>query len=129
MLRNLVKSYNGEFKYSSEVKVLIESILLNPKYIGGLDSLDSRIMTISNEKIFCKGGAEGVFLFINLKNGITGVIKVVDGNERPIPYIIYTIFKKFRIMNNKELLAFKKFYNFKLENHAKINIGSIETTI
>ena len=42
-------------------------------------------MKISNKRIFCKGGAEGVFLFVDLQKEIAGVIKVVDGNERAIP--------------------------------------------
>jgi len=129
MLRNLIKSYNGKFEYSREVQQLIKCILLNPKFIGGSDSLDSRIMNISNNKIFCKGGAEGVFLFIDLKKGIVGVIKVVDGNERAIPSITYNLFKKFKNMNTQELINFKKFYNFKIINHTKNIVGSVETKI
>ena len=129
MLINLIKSYNKKFYFSDEVKKLIDSILSNPKYIGGTDSLDSRIMSISKKNIFCKGGAEGVLLFAELNKGIAGVIKVADGNERAIPPIVYNIFKKFKIMNNKELKKFEKFYNFQLINHAKIVVGSIKSII
>ena len=66
-LINLIKSYKNKFENSNETKILINSIIKNPKYIGGSDSLDSIIMRISKKKIFCKGGAEGVFLFIDLK--------------------------------------------------------------
>ena len=128
MLINLVKSYNSQFEYSEEVKCLINSIIKYPKYIGGTDSLDSIIMGLS-DKIFCKGGAEGVFLFADLKNKIVGVIKVVDGNERAIPAVIYKLFKKFKMMNNKQLKGFSKFYKFELVNHAKIVVGSIRTNI
>ncbi len=129
MLANLVKSYNGNFDYNHETKLLIESIITNPNFIGGSDSLDSKIMTISNKKIFCKGGAEGVFIFAELKKGIVGVIKVTDGNERAIPSVIYNLFKKYNLMNNLELKRFRKFYNFTITNHANIKIGSIETKI
>ena len=129
MLINLIKSYYGKFEYSFEVKYLINSILNNPKYIGGTDSFDSRIMSISNKKVFCKGGAEGVFLFADLKGGIIGIIKVIDGNERAIPYTVYNIFKKFKIMNNSELKKIEKIYSFKLRNHANITVGSINSKI
>ncbi len=129
MLNNLINSYNNKFNYYKEVKYLIKSILANPKYIGGTDSLDSRIMAITNKKIFCKGGAEGVFLFVDLNKEISGVIKIVDGNERAIPSVVYNIFKKFKIMNNIELKKLKSFYEFNLINHAKINVGSIVTKI
>ena len=129
MLINLIKSYYGKFDYSFEVKYLINSILNNPKYIGGTDSFDSRIMSISNKKVFCKGGAEGVFLFADLKGGVVGIIKVIDGNERAIPFTVYNIFKKFKIMNNSELKKIEKFYSFQLRNHAKITVGSINSKI
>ncbi len=129
MLINLVNSYNGKFAYSNEVNILIKSITSNPKYIGGSDSLDSRVMIISKKRIFCKGGAEGVFLFADLANKIVGVIKITDGNERALPSILYKIFKRFKMISASELIDFKKFYNFKIINHANLNIGSIETKL
>ncbi len=129
MLMNLYKSYHGDYHYSNEVKCLVNSIISNPKYIGGSDSLDSRIMSISKKKIFCKGGAEGVLLFVDLRKGIVGVIKIVDGNERAIPSLVYNLFKKFSIMNTKQLNELKNIYNFEILNHAKLKIGSIETKI
>ena len=129
MLNNLIKSYNGNFEYAADVKKLVEAVKQNPKYIGGTDSLDSRIMSISRNNIFCKGGAEGVFLFVDLKKEISGVIKIVDGNERAIPYIIYSIFKKHKIMNMSELKKIKKFYDFSIVNHAKLSIGKIVTKL
>ncbi len=129
MLSNLIKSYENNFNYSSEVKLLINSVILNPNYIGGTDSLDSNIMLIGNKKIFCKGGAEGVFLFADLKKQIVGVIKIIDGNERVIPSIIYDLFKKFKIFDYKELSKFKKIYDFQIKNHAKIIVGSIKTKL
>ena len=129
LLTNLIKSYKNKFEYSFETKLLVDSILNNPNYIGGLDSFDSTLMKISNKKVFCKGGAEGVFLFIDLKKEITGVLKVVDGNERAIPYLIFNLFKKFNILNKKELIELEKFYKFKLLNHAKLIVGKIKTNI
>ena len=129
MLINLIKSYKDDFYYSNEVKILINSILQYPNYIGGTDSLDSRIMSISKNNIFCKGGAEGVFLFAHLKKDIVGVIKIVDGNERAIPFFIFDLFKKFKIMNKIELQKLNKYYSFHLNNHANISIGSINTKL
>ena len=129
LLYNLIKSYKKKFENSYKTEILIDSVINNPNYIGGSDSLDSNIMKISNKNIFCKGGAEGVFLFIDIKKEICGVIKVSDGNERAIPYLIYNLFKKFKIMNNLELNNFKKIYNFNLINHANITVGSIVNII
>ena len=67
LLINLIKSYKSNFENSYETRILIDSIIKNPNFIGGSDSLDSIIMKISNKRIFCKGGAEGVFLFVDLQ--------------------------------------------------------------
>ena len=128
-LSNLLKSYNGNFEYSENVKSLVEAILANPKFIGGSKNLDSNIIKISNKNIFCKGGAEGVFLFAHLKKNIFGVLKVKDGNERALPSAVYTLFKKFKILNKEQLNDFKSWIAFNLFNHAKVKVGHIETII
>ena len=127
MLINLIKSYKNEHELNYEIRTLIDAVTSHPKYIGGNDSLDSIIMKISSKRIFCKGGAEGVFLFIDLEKEISGVLKVVDGNERAIPSAMYDIFKKFKIMNSEELRIYNKFYNFDINNHANKNVGFIRT--
>ncbi len=129
LLINLIKSYKKKFDYFYETKLLIDSILENPNYIGGTDSLDSAIIKISKKKIFCKGGAEGVFLFLDLKKEICGVIKIVDGNERAIPPLLFNIFKKLKMMNTQELDHYRKIYKFHQLNHANILVGTIETNI
>ena len=102
---------------------------MNPLFIGGSKNLDSNLIKISNKKIFCKGGAEGVFLFIHLKKGIFGVLKVIDGNERVLPSAVSTLFEKFKIIGKEDLRKLKEWSNSELQNHAKIKIGAIKTII
>ena len=128
-LSNLYKSYNSEFEYSYNTKTMIDSILKNPLFIGGSKNLDSNLIKISNGSVFCKGGAEGLFLFINLKKGVFGIFKVKDGNERVLPSAVYTLFKKFKILKKNELKQFISWDNFNLYNHAKTKIGNIITII
>ena len=128
-LKNLHNSFNLKFDYSKNVRVLMNAILKNPLFIGGTNNLDSNLIKISNNKIFCKGGAEGVFLFLNLPKGIFGVLKVVDGNSRALPSAIYNLFKKFKILNKEELNNFALWDNFQLYNHAKTKTGRVNTII
>ena len=128
-LNNLIKSYNNEFEYTTATRILINSIFKNPNYIGGTTSFDSKVIKASKNKIFCKYGAEGVFLFVHFKKGISGVIKVRDGNERAIPITIINIFKKLKLMNNIELGNLEKNEQFYLKNHANRKIGYISSTI
>ena len=124
-----MKSYKGNFDYAENTQLIINSIINNPLFIGGSNNLDSNLIKISNKKIFCKGGAEGVFLFIHLKKNIFGILKVVDGNERVLPSVVYNLFRKLNILEKEELKKFKLWNNFKIQNHAKTNIGSIKTII
>ena len=128
-LCNLLKSYNGRFDYAENVKLIINSIILNPLFIGGSNNLDSNLMKISDKNIFCKGGAEGVFLFIHLKKGIFGILKVIDGNERVLPSAVCALFKKLKIIDKVELKKLKDWSSLELQNHAKIKIGAIKTVI
>ena len=128
-LSNLLNSYNGNFEYTENIRTMINAILANPKFIGGSNNLDSNLIKISNRNIFCKGGAEGVFLFVHLKKEIFGILKVKDGNERALPSAMYTLMKKFRILNKEELSEFNSWNKTNLYNHAKIKIGNIKTII
>ena len=128
-LENLIKSFYGNFEYAYSVRCMINAILSNPKYIGGSNNLDSNLIKISNRQIFCKGGAEGVFLFAHLKKRIFGILKVIDGNERALPSAVYNLCKKFKILNRKELNRFNKWNETNIYNHAKIKVGNIKTII
>ena len=128
-LKNILKSLNGKFNYKKEVSLLINSISKNPKYIGGSKNLDSNLIRITKGDIFCKGGAEGVFLFAHIKKGLYGVLKVTDGNERALPSAIFEIFKKFNILNKNQQKEYLTFYDPNLFNHAKIKVGSTKTEL
>ena len=82
-LQNILKSLKNKFEYTKEISLLINSISKNPYFIGGSKNLDSNLIHITKGEIFCKGGAEGVFLFAHIKKGICGVFKVIDGNQWP----------------------------------------------
>ena len=128
-LNNLIKSYKNNYEYTEQVRTLINSVLENPEYIGGTSSFDTKVMKASKGKIFCKNGAEGVFLFIDIQKEISGVIKIKDGNERAIPITLINIFKKLKIMNKKELKKLEKKEIFELQNHAGKKIGQISITM
>ena len=128
-LNNLIKSYKNNYEYTDQVRTLVNSILENPEFIGGTVSFDTKVIKASKGKIFCKSGAEGVFLFVDFQKEISGVIKITDGNERAIPIAILNIFKKFKVMSKVELKNLEKKEKFELKNHAGRNIGCISLTM
>ncbi len=128
-LNNLIKSYKNKYHYTKQVKTLVNSVLKNPEFIGGTSSFDTKVIKASKGKIFCKSGAEGVFLFVDIQKEISGVIKITDGNERAIPIAILNIFQKLEIMKRQELKNLEKKEKFELLNHAAKKIGFINLTI
>ena len=128
-LSNLLNSYNGNFEYTENIRTMINAILANHKFIGGSNNLDSNLIKISNRNIFCKGGAEGVFLFVHLKKEVFGILKVKDGNERALSSAMYTLLKKFKILTGEELGQFNSWNTTNMYNHAKIKVGNIITKI
>ena len=128
-LKNILKSLEGNFDYNKEISLLINSISKNPYFIGGSKNLDSNLIRMTKGEIFCKGGAEGIFLFTHIKKKVFGIFKVIDGNERALPSAVFELFKKFKILNKNQQREFNTYYNPNLYNHAKLKIGEIKTQL
>ena len=128
-LINLVKSYQTLFKNTSEVQLLMNSVFDNPNMIGGSLKFDSHLIKTCNKKLFCKYGAEGVFLFMHLTKKIVGVIKIKDGNERALPSIVCTLLKKLKITSIEENKKLLFWFKTPINNHAKKTTGRIFTQI
>ena len=111
--------------YGIALLKLLNSIKKYPELIGGKKRFDSETIKVSQGRIFCKGGAEGVLLFSDLEKKIGGIIKVVDGNERIIPIVAIKIFQKLKILNKIELTKLQRYSNSKIYNHAGKKVGSI----
>ena len=70
-----------------------------------------------------------ILLFLHLTKKIVGAIKIKDGNERALPSVVCTLFKKLKITSpeeNKKLLFWTK---TPIKNHAKKTSGRIYTII
>ena len=128
-LINLVNSYQSLFKNTSEVQLLMNSILNNPNMIGGSLKFDSYLIKTCNKKLFCKYGAEGVFLFAHLSKKIVGVIKIKDGNERALPSVVSTLLKKLKITSSEENNRLLLWIETTIKNNAKKTTGKIFTKI
>ena len=128
-LLNLINSYYSKFDNADEVKLLISNILKFPEMIGGTNRFDSYLIKVSDKRIFCKGGAEGVILFAHLTKKIVGIIKIEDGNERAIPSALSKIFKHLKITDAKENEKLSNWCVSSIFNHAKKETGRIYTVI
>ena len=126
---NLIKEKKENNNFSQAINTIIYSINKFPILIGGHNCFDSNVIKITKGRIFCKSGAEGVFLFADFVKKIGGIIKIIDGNNRAIPSIVMQILLKLKMLKNTEYEKLSKWTNKLLFNHAKKNIGKITAEI
>ena len=126
---NLLKNLNENKFFTTDINLIISAISKYPALTGSNSIYSTQLMSLTNGKFFAKGGAEGVLLFAHKEKKIGGIVKVVDGNERALPSIANTLFKKLDLLNNRELGLLSKWTNQKIYNHAKLKIGEIYTDI
>mgnify|MGYP001174564666 CR=1 FL=1 len=124
LLEKNKKSINGV-----AVNRALKAINKYPELIAGSNRFDTDVIKYTEGRIFCKGGAEGVLLFCDLKNKIGGVIKIIDGNERARASISMKIFLKLNLLSKKEKQFLSSWSETKILNHAKKKIGSIQAEI
>ena len=122
---NLINKRDTKNEYSKAVCALLNAIVKYPLLIGGKKRFDSEVIKHTQGRIFCKGGAEGVLLFVDTSKNIGGVIKIEDGNERAIPPLAMKIFFKLKLLSSDEKRNLIKWTDPILYNHAKEMIGKI----
>ncbi len=126
---NLINKKNEKNDYSKAICLLLNAIAKYPLLIGGKNRFDSEVIKHTGGRIFCKGGAEGVLLFVDISKKIGGVLKIEDGNERAIPPLAMKIFYKLKLLSVNEKRNLIKWTEQILYNHTKKVIGKISAKI
>ena len=126
---NLINERNTKNEYSKSIGTLLNAIAKYPLLIGGKNRFDSEVIKHTQGRVFCKGGAEGVLLFVDTSKNIGGVIKIEDGNERALPSLAMKIFFKLKLLSSNEKRNLIKWTEQILYNHAKKIVGKISAKI
>ena len=109
-------------EHSAIAKRIIDSCIKFPEIAGGSKSINSILTKISNEKVFFKNGAEGVFVAIipELKSALA--LKIIDGASRASEVAVAGLISELKIINNDQINKIKK---RPVKNSAGEIIGSI----
>ena len=126
---NLINKRNTKNEYSKSIGTLLNAIAKHPLLIGGNNRFDSEVIKHTRGRVFCKGGAEGVLLFVDTSKNIGGVIKIEDGNERALPSLAMKIFFKLKLLSGSEKRNLIKWTEQILYNHAKKIVGKISAKL
>jgi len=110
-------------EYSAIAKRIFDSCVKFPEIAGGSQSINSILTKLSNEKIFFKNGAEGVFVAIIPEQKSALAVKIVDGASRAAEVAIAGLISELNIINSDQIEKIKK---RPVENSAGEIIGTIK---
>ena len=110
-------------EYSAIAKRIFDSCVKFPEIAGGGQSINSILTKLSNEKIFFKNGAEGVFVAIIPEQKSALAVKIVDGASRAAEVAIAGLISELNIINSDQIEKIKK---RPVENSAGEIIGTIK---
>ena len=109
-------------EHSAIAKRIFNSCVKFPEIAGGSKSINSILTKLSNEKVFFKNGAEGVFVAIIPEQKSALAVKIVDGASRAAEVAIAGLISELNIINNNQIEKIKK-------RPVKNSVGEIIGTI
>jgi len=94
--------------HSAIAKRIFDSCVKFPEIAGGSKSINSILTKLSNEKVFFKNGAEGVFIAIIPEQKSALAVKIVDGASRAAEVAIAGLISELKIVNSDQIEKIKK---------------------
>jgi len=115
-----------------ELNTLFDAIISNPYLIAGKNRFDTDFIKTMDGKAVTKVGGEGVRgVGIRTAKGETyGVaLKVLDGNQRCNPIATLAVLEEMDLLTDDELDKLSTYKKIVLQNHRKIETGSIKVEL
>jgi len=115
-----------------ELNTLFDAIISNPYLIAGKNRFDTDFIKTMDGKAVTKVGGEGVRgLGIRTAKGeVYGIaLKVLDGNQRCNPIAIMAVLEEMDLLTDDELDKLSPYKKIVLQNHQKIETGSIKVEL
>jgi len=115
-----------------ELNTLFDAIISNPYLIAGKNRFDTDFIKTMDGKAVTKVGGEGVRgVGIRTAKGETyGVaLKVLDGNQRCNPIATLAVLEEIDLLTDDELDKLSPYKKIVLQNHRKIETGSIKVEL
>lgn len=94
-LLRLTTAFATQAKVDARISRVVESVLAFPEMVSGVKGFCTRFMQAARGEWLVKTGAEGNYLGVNLKNGISFYLKVEDGNSRASEYAVMEIGRRY----------------------------------
>lgn len=104
---------------------LLRAATENAGLIQGSGKMDTVLMESARGRLFCKGGAEGVYVLIAPDHDTVAVFKCEDGNMRATQAAVYHILEKYGLADADTLKAIRPIALPAIRNWAGAETGYI----
>ena len=94
---------NHKSTYRSALDRIKKAVLKEPHLLAGTARADSDMIQVSEGNVLSKAGAEGVFAGVFLKQGMSFVLKVHDGNQEVSNAALCFIAHKMKAITDEQL--------------------------
>ena len=108
---------------------LREAVARFPFMVAGTGRFDTRVMQRLGVRVFCKGGAEGVYCAALPERGLGVAIKMDDGNNaRAAEVVMAAAIETLVSLSDEEATFMRGFSDVKLHNWNRIEVGALRAT-
>ncbi|HYN59657.1 MAG TPA: asparaginase [Rubrivivax sp.] len=108
---------------------LRRAVAAAPFMVGGTDRFDTRVMQRLGERVFCKGGAEGVYCAALPGRGLGVAIKIDDGNNaRAAEVVMAALIEAYVALDNTEAAFMRSLSEVLLKNWNGIEVGALRAS-
>lgn len=109
-------------------KRLFAACMVEPFYVGGTDSFDTRLMSSVPGRLFVKVGAEGVYCAAVPELGLGIALKCEDGAFRAAEVMLAAAMAKLLAGDEALTEKLREFVNPALVNRNGITVGGLRPT-
>src|SRR5699024_1503919 len=115
----------GDNERKNALCTLRDAMMKHPEMVGGTNRFDTDLMNAYEQRIVCKGGAEGVHCFGDKETGIGVAVKVEDGNGRGTSVASMEVLRQLNIGNQVIWDSLKKHAKAPILNTRNDIVGEI----
>lgn len=121
-------------RWGSAARRVTAAMRQHPEMVGGSDRFDTELMRAAGDRLFCKGGAEGVHCIGlvaaagKLKAGTGIACKVADGSGRAVAPAVSRVLRDLGILGPAEWERLKQRAQPPVKNHSGRCVGEIAAT-
>jgi L-asparaginase II len=112
-------------KYREAAERITSSMEKYPKFVGGSERFNTKLLYVVDRTMVAKSGAQGVFCIGVHEKDIGIAVKVADGSSRGVKPATMETLKQMDLVTDRVLDKLKEYHYPPVENHRGHKVGKI----